>query len=658
MSSSSSTQASNTLRKKIVSGSVTLLSGSALVTGINLGYNILVAKFLGPTGFGHATVVYTILTLISAITLSFQILSAKVVAKQDVLAEKIAVYRYLHRASWVWGIFASCLLFSFRQDITSYLRLPSPTLIMLLAVGAAFYIPLGCRRGYVQGAYGFRKLATNLVLEGGTRLAGSLLMIAVGFGVEGVVVANAAAMAVAWLSIAPEKAEKAPNPLHLQEAVKELTQTLVFFSGQVLINNSDIVLVKHFFPPTTAGIYAAVAMVGRVIFSFSTAVVNSMFPVVAGSREQDRKSLTLISTSLLLVLAIGGVMTVALRLTPAVAWTTLFGAGFRLTGPHPLPYLLSLYAVSTVIYSLSAVVIAYEMSYKISGASWVQLVFSGLVIGGICRFHASLTQVVMVQVVLMLALLVVVAVPFVWTTLRNANLSEMSESSNLRFVRRISEDEVIGEFLKGDFEHPAYKEYYTCAYGLVFTPDYENAADNQRRRALLFLRHRSLWREIPAETEWYEVNIKAPDYRNIRVFPRAHWRKITNGSFEFSKVMEKTRDRLCDRNSIFFEKIAAIRYRMRGPESLSGTVLLIGTDESSPLTVLDGNHRFVAAAMEGRTDQLKFICGLTPKMIRCCWYRTNVVTLGKYAKNLLHHAATHPGNELSELFQGSGSASE
>lgn len=46
-----------TLQARIVSGSVVLLSGSGLTTAINLIYNIVVARFLGPKGFGQATVV-------------------------------------------------------------------------------------------------------------------------------------------------------------------------------------------------------------------------------------------------------------------------------------------------------------------------------------------------------------------------------------------------------------------------------------------------------------------------------------------------------------------------------------------------------------------------------------------------------------------------
>ena len=81
-----------TLQARILSGSVVLLSGSSLATAINFAYNIAVARFLGPNAFGHATAVYTILTLISAVTLSFQIVSAKIVAQQTTSGREKRVY--------------------------------------------------------------------------------------------------------------------------------------------------------------------------------------------------------------------------------------------------------------------------------------------------------------------------------------------------------------------------------------------------------------------------------------------------------------------------------------------------------------------------------------------------------------------------------------
>src|SRR5579863_4972822 len=70
-----------TLKSQLLGGSLTLLAGSGLVGVTNLIYNVVTARLLGPTGFAHATVVYTILMLMSGITLSFQVVCAKYVAK-------------------------------------------------------------------------------------------------------------------------------------------------------------------------------------------------------------------------------------------------------------------------------------------------------------------------------------------------------------------------------------------------------------------------------------------------------------------------------------------------------------------------------------------------------------------------------------------------
>jgi O-antigen/teichoic acid export membrane protein len=642
---------SKELKARIISGSLVLLSGSSLATAINLAYNIAVARFLGPKGFGQATAVYTVLTLASAATLSFQIISAKAVAQQGSEEGRDAAYRVLHRGAWGCGMLVALLLLLFRQGITDYLNLPNTTLVVLLAAGAAFYVPLGSRRGYIQGAYGFRSLAKNLVLEGAVRLGGSLLMIVLGFGVTGVIAANAVAIAVTYLAIAPKLTAKVPNLLQFGYAFREISQAMVFFSGQVLINNCDIVLVKHFFASDVAGLYAAVAMVGRVTFSFSSAVVNSMFPVVAGARDEDRKSLSLIATSLLLVLALGSLFALGLLVSPAWVWKMFFGSSFMFHGPHGFAYLLALYAIATVIYSLSVVIITYEMSYKIANASWLQLVFSGVVIAGICRFHASLQQVIMVQLVLMVILLVLVGVPFLIHALRNARALGNAGSRSIRLVRRISEDEVIAEFIKSDFENPAYRKYHETLRSIVYAPDLESQSESAKRRALLFLRHRSLWKELPLETEWYEAELSEADLDQIRVFPRAQWRKVAHGNFAITKVVERMRDWRQPSEDPFAMKIANIRNGLLQDDSDSGSVLLIGLNEREPLTVLDGNHRFVAAVLEGRVDRLRFVCGLSPRMNRCCWYRTNLLNLTRYGGNLLRHLVRYPEVELKRLIE-------
>ncbi len=647
---------SKTLQARVLSGSFVLLSASGLATAINFAYNIAVARFLGPTAFGHATAVYTLLILISAVTLSFQIVSAKVVAQQNSLEGKSAAYRGFHKSAWACGIFVAMLLLLFQKAIADYLKLPTPFLVVLLAVGVAFYVPLGTRRGYIQGAYGFQRLGTNLVLEGLVRLGGSLLAIALGFGVPGVIAANAAAVAVAYLAAAPKLAAGV-HELHVPDAFREALQAIIFFAGQVLINNCDIVLVKHFFPPIVAGLYAAIALVGRVIFAFSSAVMNSMFPIVAGTRAEERKDHKVLLTSLLLVLGIGSALALGLRLAPAGIWTTFFGPQFEIAGKQGLPYLLALYAVTTVVYCLSVVIIAYEMSYKIANTSWVQLAFSGAVVIGICRYHSSLQQVIWVQLVLMLVLLIVVAVPFLLNAPAGAkSAKEGAVSPALRVIRPVAVDEVIAEFLKSDFNNSAFDDYQQALHGLVRTPNLENSGENAKRRALLFIRHADLWRELPEETEWFEVEVRPANLTQIRVFPRALWRKLARGNFTVTAIVERLRT-FRGRNSgekTFLSKVADMGGSFRH-DTDPGAVLLIGLTESQPVTILDGNHRLVAAILTSPETmlRLRFFCGLSPRMTECCWYRTNVATLFRYGTNRLTHVVHDPEADLARLLQSS-----
>ncbi len=651
------TQKPRPLQARILSGSFVLLSGSGLATLTNFAYNIAVARFLGPKGFGHATAVYTLLTLISAVTLSFQIISAKVVAQQSTPQGKYAGYRGFHRGAWACGILVALLLLLFQKTIADYLNLPGSILVVLLAIGAAFYVPLGSRRGYLQGAYGFRRLATNLVLEGLVRLGGSLLLISVGLGVRGVIAANSAAVAAAYFAIVPEAATRMPNPVRFLYALRETSQGIVFFCGQVLINNCDIVLVKHYFVPEAAGIYAAVAMVGRVIYAFSSAVVNSMFPLVAGTSEEERRDLKVIATSLLLVLTIGSGLALVLSLAPAGIWTAFFGARFQIAGEYGLPYLMALYAITTVIYSLSAVVITYEMSYKIANTSWIQLLFSGVVIAGICRFHASLRQVILVQLVLMLALLVFVAVPFLFDSLTSSDKKEQAgRFKSMRCIRRVSEDEVIAEFLKSDFSKPSFQKYHDSLRRIVMNPNLDDAVENSKRRALFFTRHLALWNELPPDTEWYELEMREADVDRIRVFPRAQWRKIARGDFSITRVVECMRKDQTVLDGQFLAKIEMICDRLRQDDTVVGSVVLIGTSAHEPLTVLDGNHRLVAAmlASPSRAYRLRFLCGLSPRMTECCWYNTNVITLLHYGTNLMRGVVRRPKAELARILQGEG----
>src|ERR1700693_1868103 len=122
--STSGAAPTKTLKSQLLAGSLTLLAGSGLVGVTNLVYNVVTARLLGPTGFAHATAVYTLLMLMSGSTLWFEVVCAKYVAKSDAARKQAAVFATLHQRSWIAGIAIGFLLFLSARPLTAYLNLP------------------------------------------------------------------------------------------------------------------------------------------------------------------------------------------------------------------------------------------------------------------------------------------------------------------------------------------------------------------------------------------------------------------------------------------------------------------------------------------------------------------------------------------------------
>lgn len=409
---------------RILSGSLVMLVSSAVVAAVNFAYNVHVAQRLGPAEFGHVATAVSLLLLASALTLSFQIVCAKYVARSATDSGKAAAYRRLELRAWQVGLALGALLVAFSLPLTRFLRFPSAWIMWLMAAGIAFYVPLGVKRGAFQGTCAFPRLAANYSLEAVAKFLVALALVWT-FGVLGAVVAIVLSVVAAYLLPRPPALFRGAAGQCAPLSAREGRQAIVFFVGQVVIMNTDLIMVKHLFPADRAGQYAAVALVGRVLFYASWSVIAAMFPVTAEATRADRKpDRTLVAVPMALVLAMFLGFLGVLQLFPAAVMRTVFGAGF-----HEAEPLLGLYAANTAVYALAVVLMAYEMSRRIASTGWLQLVFSALVVAGIAAFHETLREVITVLLVLMCALLAAVAVPFFRRTPHSSSMTELQEAA-------------------------------------------------------------------------------------------------------------------------------------------------------------------------------------------------------------------------------------
>ena len=202
----------------------------------------------------------------------------------------------------------------------------------------------------------------------------------------------------------------------------------------------------------------------------------------------------------------------------------------------------------------------------------------------------------------------------------------------MKRLHPVSEAEVIAGFLRNEFYQPDYLRDRARFETLVNHPDLNDSRQNALRRALLFRRRGHMWRELPADTQWWRVDLIPEDVHRVKIFPRAQWLSIGGGDFSAENIVRRIRAHNYPRRAeSYVRKIQSISGTLAQNVN-SGPILMIGIDDAEPLVVLEGNHRVTAALLESpeRLASLELYCGLSPRMAECCWYRTNLPSLWRY----------------------------
>jgi len=239
-----------------------------------------------------------------------------------------------------------------------------------------------------------------------TRLLFGVGLVVLGFSINGAVLGISLSFFATWLAarLAVKKLPKAGLPEQTMQ--KALTMfalpVLVSQLGLILINNSDVLLVRRFFPAENAGHYAALALIGRIVFFATWSVVTTMFPIVAQKHKKGEAHVHLLWLSLGIVAIISLPVVIITFYFPEWIINILFGKQYLAVAS-----LLWLYALATSCYALANVVINYRLSLGQGKSTGFAIAAGVAQVTGIILFHQTLAQVVWVQVIVMLVLFTV-----------------------------------------------------------------------------------------------------------------------------------------------------------------------------------------------------------------------------------------------------------
>jgi len=183
---------------------------------------------------------------------------------------------------------------------------------------------------------------------------------------------------------------------------------------QIIINNSDILLVKHYFESYDAGLYASLALIGRIVYFIAWMFVMLLLPTVVQLKKEGKNTAPVLFKYVGYIAGIELLIVFGCSLFPETAITLLFGDSYLAMAP-----LLWQYALATGLFAISNIFAYYYLSLDRYIPVVISGVFGVLQMSLVIFFHNSLEQVVHMQIVAMFLLLLLQVSFFIFDSKSN-----------------------------------------------------------------------------------------------------------------------------------------------------------------------------------------------------------------------------------------------
>jgi len=322
----------NILKHPLLQGSLVMVLGSNL---FNLGqfiYHFIAGRYLGKAHYGDLAVIISVLGFISIIQLSVGLTIVKFIAAAKSEKEVSNLAKWFIRWAFLLGGILAVLSLILSPLIVDFLNIADPSAVYLLAPTLFLTVVIFTQRSILQGLLSFGRFVVSLLTEVTFKIILTVIFVSMGMKVFGALSGIVLGVLTSFFvtryllsrHLVGQRGDR-PNALPL------LKYSLpVFLQGLALTSmySTDFILVKHFFSEGEAGIYASLAVLGRVAFFSSSPIIHVMFPLVAKKYAAGEPYLKFFYLSILLIMGISAVVILFYFLFPGFVVGLLYGAEY------------------------------------------------------------------------------------------------------------------------------------------------------------------------------------------------------------------------------------------------------------------------------------------------------------------------------------------
>ncbi|MGK0235862.1 MAG: O-antigen/teichoic acid export membrane protein [Psychroserpens sp.] len=377
-----------------------------IVNGGNYLYNLILGRYLGPEKFADAAILITFLLVLSFVAMTFQLVTAKF----SVLFEGTVFYNFISKMfknATIVGLVLGVIVVLFSTQLQTFFKTSTSTMFVVFGVGIPFYFLMSVNRGVFQGKKELISLSITYQGEMVSRLLITFLLFWL-LEIEYSILISMGIFCSFIVALFPFKLKNFTffKSINLDASEKRLVLrffriTAFYELTQIIINNSDILLVKHYFNQGDAGLYASLALIGRVVYFITWMFVMLLLPTVIELKKDGKSTVPILLKYVSYIATIASLIIVSCFLFPQQIINILFGNEYVSIAP-----LLWKYALATGVFAISNIFAYYYLSID----RYIPVILSGLfgMLQVLCIvfFHDSLEQIVHVQIITMILLMI------------------------------------------------------------------------------------------------------------------------------------------------------------------------------------------------------------------------------------------------------------
>src|SRR4051812_7928806 len=241
--------------------------------GMAVLFTVVFTRILGTDGYGSLAALINLTVILLVPGSALQVVAARQ-GTLGRLGRGGELAATLHR--WTRHILLGLVLVAVvsvaaRSPLAALVNVDQQWAAAAVPTSAALWLLISVQRGLLQAARAYKPVGYSLVLEGVGRMAGGLVLVAVGLEVTGaflgLLIAYACIAAALHRSLharlgAPEHTGRRHPLTHL---VRHAAVPIAGLTLVAALQNVDVILARHALDPDTAGVYAATTVAAKFI---------------------------------------------------------------------------------------------------------------------------------------------------------------------------------------------------------------------------------------------------------------------------------------------------------------------------------------------------------------------------------------------------------